>query len=740
MKDKTAVAAFGRMNPPTAGHALLVNKVHEVAREHGGDAHIRLSHSQDSKKNPLSASQKLKHAKGLFPHANLSASSKESPSYLTHAAELHKKGYKHLVMVAGEDRVKQYHDTLHKYNGKFDEHGNGFHFKSIKVVSAGHRDPDAEGTTGISASKMRQHAHNNDYKSFHAGLPVGTSHTHGKAIFNDVRNGMKLHEDADRDAYVKGLIFNRGDLVEDLTTGQICPVEFRGDNYVTILTTEGDIVKRFIKDITMAEKDLHEDHYLNRWAKEKAATNRKTMAADKPLAPRKPIFDRVREKADPINHEKMARDIEHAWGNAFPDGDPYDHISRRYPHLHRAGTLGKHLNTAAKKHLGAKSYNHYLAQGWDDYHADNKSDPNSMTHGQTNPWKESVEAEELIAQAELTEGLPRAAVKLLSKSDSIDKSPEGSHPWKQAVSYILTNDSKGLAAHLKGTGRPIATHIMQALHQYGGPEGKSMAKHLGWMGEETDLSEWNVGDIVKPTVGPHAHAPHTIIHKHEDGSFNIRPNLPPKIVKYKLGAVKARPEQLTKYHTEEVEKVEPSLEPLQTLEERRLTDEQKATRERIVKGMKKHLGDFQKRYGKKAKSVMYASATKQAMGEANTPEQHQAAIAKKTAKMNPAMRGVMGGVDVMTPALAKKLSDQMAVTRAGSDAAKGSKNMKAALDKATVKKEQTTYQSYDIVLDEVSKEVLIPLESVSEFEVFMETVETSDDVQQLVARMGGSIS
>lgn len=38
-------------------------------------------------------------------------------------------------------------------------------------------------------------------------------------------------------------------------------------------------------------------------------------------------------------------------------------------------------------------------------------------------------------------------------------------------------------------------------------------------------------------------------------------------------------------------------------------------REEIVKSMKKNFGDFKKRYGEDAKSVMYATATKQAMKE-----------------------------------------------------------------------------------------------------------------------------
>lgn len=192
MAEKTTVFAFGRMNPPTVGHEKLVNKVKEIAAKHKADHLIVMSHSQDAKKNPLSAEQKLKHAKRFFPKTNLKVSSKESPSYLTHAADLHKSGTKHLVMVAGSDRVQSYHDTLHKYNGEGE--GKLYNFKSIKVVSAGERDPDAEGVEGMSASKMREHAKNNNLDEFKKGVPSHVHEKHTKELFDDVRSGMKLSE------------------------------------------------------------------------------------------------------------------------------------------------------------------------------------------------------------------------------------------------------------------------------------------------------------------------------------------------------------------------------------------------------------------------------------------------------------------------------------------------------------------------------------------------------------------
>ena len=58
--------------------------------------------------------------------------------------------------------------------------------------------------------------------------------------------------------------------------------------------------------------------------------------------------------------------------------------------------------------------------------------------------------------------------------------------------------------------------------------------------------------------------------------------------------------------------VKPTSEEVEQVEERTLTKGETAERERIVKGMKKGLAGFKARYGDRAKSVMYATATKAA--------------------------------------------------------------------------------------------------------------------------------
>ena len=195
--EKHHVMTFGRMNPPTTGHLKLIHKVKEVADKHNATHSVIASHSQDSKKNPLSGEQKVKHLKRYSPGTHFETSSKEKPSIFHHAAEAHKKGVTHLHVVVGSDRVKEFKDSLNKYNGVKGKHGY-YHFKKITVHSAGHRDPDAEGTEGMSGSKMRHHASSGNFKEFKKGVPEHVPEHHAKELYHDTRKGMGLHENINR--------------------------------------------------------------------------------------------------------------------------------------------------------------------------------------------------------------------------------------------------------------------------------------------------------------------------------------------------------------------------------------------------------------------------------------------------------------------------------------------------------------------------------------------------------------
>src|SRR5210317_1731212 len=155
-KGKSVAFTFGRFNPPTIGHEKLIAK---VAQQPTNDYKIYLSRSEDSKKNPLSPTKKLSYMKSMFPRHASKIQLNPTNMVLDLATDLHNKGYTDITMVVGSDRVREFEGILKKYNDVKSRHGY-YNFDSIKVVSAGERDPDAEGATGMSASKMRDAASN----------------------------------------------------------------------------------------------------------------------------------------------------------------------------------------------------------------------------------------------------------------------------------------------------------------------------------------------------------------------------------------------------------------------------------------------------------------------------------------------------------------------------------------------------------------------------------------------------
>jgi len=181
----TAVITFGRMNPPTVGHEKLVNKIISVAIDEKGTPLVYLSKTQDAKKNPLTYDQKLKYGQSLFGRKYVVKSN--ARTIIEVAKEL-QKSYSRLVVVVGSDRIGEFNTLLQKYNGK------DYTFDSIEVVSAGDRDPDMDDVSGMSASKMRAYAADNDYASFKKGVPTRNENLI-KSLFNDVRKGLRINEE-----------------------------------------------------------------------------------------------------------------------------------------------------------------------------------------------------------------------------------------------------------------------------------------------------------------------------------------------------------------------------------------------------------------------------------------------------------------------------------------------------------------------------------------------------------------
>ena len=280
-KGKSVAFTFGRFNPPTIGHEKLINKVKSVP---ANDYKIYLSRSEDPKKNPLSPRTKLDVMKKIFPSHARNIEINTTNMILDICTKLYNQGYTDVNMVVGSDRVREFETIIKKYNDVKSRHGY-YNFDNIKVVSAGERDPDAEGATGMSASKMRAAAAKGDLASFKKGLPRNAD---AEKIFKDVRKGMNLaanylhmpvvrpiasmeefEQQQIRDLYIREMIFNIDDEVDYIKEDVKGKVVRRSTNYVVLEDNNNNLHKAWIwdcipiaadREVQVREHDLDVDY------------------------------------------------------------------------------------------------------------------------------------------------------------------------------------------------------------------------------------------------------------------------------------------------------------------------------------------------------------------------------------------------------------------------------------------------------------------------------------------------
>ena len=265
-EEKTVFFTFGRMNPPTIGHEKLLDV---LAKKAGNNPYfVYLSQSMDNAKNPLDYKTKVKVARKMFPrHARRIMLDNSVKNAFDILVKLYDMGYKNITMVVGSDRVNEFDITIKKYNGKKAKHGF-YNFKNIYVVSAGDRDPDAEGVSGMSASKMRAAAKNGDFATFGQGLPKNYSNSDAKQLFNSIRKGMGLKEQKQyknhiqlepvseiREAYLRDNIFEVGEQVVITDKGIVGEIKHLGTNYI-VVESKGETWRVWIDGISKLDPNF----------------------------------------------------------------------------------------------------------------------------------------------------------------------------------------------------------------------------------------------------------------------------------------------------------------------------------------------------------------------------------------------------------------------------------------------------------------------------------------------------
>ena len=255
-EGETLTVAFGRFNPPTVGHEKLLDATKRQAK--GGDYKIYPSRSEDPKKNPLSPDEKISYMRKMYPtHDERIVNDEGMRSIFDVLKKANEDGYSNVNIMVGADRQSEFEKLATKYNGEL------YDFGEINVVSAGERDPDAEGVEGMSASKLRKAAVDGDFSAFKTGVPKALDDESAEKLFNTIRKKMgkekvsetwqfapKLDWKGLRENYIGGLIFKLGDLVENLNNGLIGKITRRGTNHLICVTEDNIMFKSWIRDIT----------------------------------------------------------------------------------------------------------------------------------------------------------------------------------------------------------------------------------------------------------------------------------------------------------------------------------------------------------------------------------------------------------------------------------------------------------------------------------------------------------
>jgi hypothetical protein len=267
----TISITFGRFNPPTIGHETLIKRVAREAKSSGGEYRIYPSRSEDPKKNPLDAGTKVKYMRQAYPdHANAIVDNPDMRTIFDVLTTLDSDGYSTVNIVVGGDRVSEFTSLTQKYNG------DAYTFDEINVVSAGGRDPDAEGVEGMSASKMRKAAAEDDFDTFSKGVPEGLGKEGKEKLYLTLRQAMQVEQFDDfaeasyalfeiapkldpqglREAYFDGGLFSVGCFVENVNTGVISKIVSRGSNYVISIDESDNIFRTWLKDL-LERNDVH---------------------------------------------------------------------------------------------------------------------------------------------------------------------------------------------------------------------------------------------------------------------------------------------------------------------------------------------------------------------------------------------------------------------------------------------------------------------------------------------------
>lgn len=359
-EERVVYFTFGRMNPPTIGHGKLLDI---LATKSGRNPYrVYLSQSSDPKKNPLSYSDKIKHTRKMFPkHGRAIMINKKIKNAMDVLTSLYDEGFRKVVMVVGSDRIREFDILMKKYNGKTSRHGF-YNFKSIDVISAGARDPDADGAEGMSASKQRANATANDFTAFAQGLPNNMSNANARRLFNDVRKGMGLKESKDfkrhiqlnsvsdtRESFVQGTLFDLGEQVIIKKTDEVGTITVLGSNYVIVETADRK-TRQWLDAVEKIEEKTLTPAELKKREKVAKSIERDNpnMPMDKKMAIATSVAKKTVEEYSPQKHEE-GTPAAAAYARKMTPGEPKKEGNGLWHNIHKKRKEGRPMRKPGSK-------------------------------------------------------------------------------------------------------------------------------------------------------------------------------------------------------------------------------------------------------------------------------------------------------------------------------------------------------------------------------------------------------
>jgi len=160
--------AVGRFQPPTIGHALMIQ---EVINSHG-DAFIFVSSATTPKStNPLTAAQKIAALRKMFPRGVTFVDTSECDPKCGGPVQannyLRKKGYTDITLLAGSDRAESFGPDAPMWESGKKHDIPPPKFKALTRT-------EGTGATAMSGTKARKLARDGKYEGFANAVRVGS--------------------------------------------------------------------------------------------------------------------------------------------------------------------------------------------------------------------------------------------------------------------------------------------------------------------------------------------------------------------------------------------------------------------------------------------------------------------------------------------------------------------------------------------------------------------------------------